>query len=164
MGCFSGHLMSAASDQKLFCQLCSPFCCSFNEFLEEKVISPSYSSAILTPPPPIFIIALFAIAKIWKQPRFLFLEEWVKKQSICVCVCTRIHTDTYKRNMENITVDVFHGHFESSRRLDSLRHWFSWKTWACRDSVHSSLWDLRTLWARPPGKSLMGPPTSQWLD
>ena len=49
MGCFSGRLMSAASDQKLFCKLCSLFCCSFDEF-EEKVISPTYSSAILTPP------------------------------------------------------------------------------------------------------------------
>ena len=36
---FSGRLMSAASDQKLFCNLCSPFCCSFNEFVEEKVIT-----------------------------------------------------------------------------------------------------------------------------
>ena len=54
MGCFSGRLMSAASDQKLFCRLCSPFCCSFDEFVEEKVISPSYSSAILTPPPDFF--------------------------------------------------------------------------------------------------------------
>ena len=51
MGCFSGRLMSAASDQKFFYRLCSPFCCSFDEFVEEKVISPSYSSAILTPPP-----------------------------------------------------------------------------------------------------------------
>ena len=50
MGCFSGRLMSVASDQKLFCKLCSPFCCSFDESVEEKVISPSYSSAILTPP------------------------------------------------------------------------------------------------------------------
>ena len=50
MGCFSGRLMSAASDQKLFCKLCSQFCCSFDEFVEEKVTSPSYSSAILTPP------------------------------------------------------------------------------------------------------------------
>ena len=50
MGCFSGRLMSAASDQKLFCKLCSPFCCSFDKFVEEKVISLSYSSAILTPP------------------------------------------------------------------------------------------------------------------
>ena len=50
MGYFSGRLMSAVSDQKLFCKLSSPFC-SFDEFVEEKVISPSYSSAILTPPP-----------------------------------------------------------------------------------------------------------------
>ena len=58
LGCFSGHLMSAASDQKLFCKLCSPFCCSFDEFVEEKVISPSYSSAILTPPPIFKILGL----------------------------------------------------------------------------------------------------------
>ena len=50
MGCFSGRLMSAASDQKLFCELCSAFNCSFDEFVGEKVVSPSYSSAILTPP------------------------------------------------------------------------------------------------------------------
>ena len=50
MGCFSGRLMSAASDQKLFCELCSPFNCSFDEFVREKVVSPSYSSTILTPP------------------------------------------------------------------------------------------------------------------
>ena len=48
--------MSAASDQKLLCELCSPFCCSFNEFVEEKVIAPSYSSAILTPPKIFFIV------------------------------------------------------------------------------------------------------------
>ena len=53
MGCFSGRLMSAASDQKLFCELCSAFNCSFDEFVGEKVLSPSYSSAILAPPPDI---------------------------------------------------------------------------------------------------------------
>ena len=51
VGCFSGHLMSSARGQKLFCGVFSVFKCSFNEFAEEKVISPSYSSAILTPPP-----------------------------------------------------------------------------------------------------------------
>ena len=60
MGCFSGRLMSAASDQKLFCKLCSPFCCFFNEFVEEKGITPSYSSAILTPP--LFIIIVLVMA------------------------------------------------------------------------------------------------------
>ena len=44
MGCFSGRLMSTASDQKLFCKLCSPFNCSFDEFVGEKVARP-------TPPP-----------------------------------------------------------------------------------------------------------------
>ena len=49
MGCFSGRLMSSASDQKLFCEICSAFNC-FSEFVGEKVVSPSYSSAILAPP------------------------------------------------------------------------------------------------------------------
>ena len=51
MGCFSGCLMSSASIQKLFCRIYSAFRCSFDEFWGEKVVSPSYSSAILGPPP-----------------------------------------------------------------------------------------------------------------
>ena len=51
-GGFSGCLMSSASVQKLFCGVCSTFKCSFNELVGEKVVSPSYSSAILGPPPP----------------------------------------------------------------------------------------------------------------
>ena len=49
MGCFSGCLMSSASIQ--FCGIYSAFKCSFGEFVGEKVVSPSYSSAILEPPP-----------------------------------------------------------------------------------------------------------------
>ena len=33
MGCFSGRLMSSASDQKLFCALFSVFKCSLDEFV-----------------------------------------------------------------------------------------------------------------------------------
>ena len=51
MGYFSGCLMSSVSDQKLFCDVCSALNCSFDEFVGEKVVSPSYSSAILAPPP-----------------------------------------------------------------------------------------------------------------
>ena len=51
VGCLSGCLMSSASIQKLFCGICSAFKCSFDEFVGEKVVSPSYSSAILGPPP-----------------------------------------------------------------------------------------------------------------
>ena len=50
MGCFSGCLMSFAGIQKLFCGIYSVFKCSFDEFVGEKVVSPSYSSTILGPP------------------------------------------------------------------------------------------------------------------
>ena len=46
MVCFSGCLMSSASLQKLFCEVCSALKCSFEEFVREKVVFPSYSSAI----------------------------------------------------------------------------------------------------------------------
>ena len=52
VGCLSGYLMSSASIQKLFCGIFSAFKCSFNEFVGEKVVSPSYSSTILGPHPP----------------------------------------------------------------------------------------------------------------
>ena len=51
MICFSGCLMSSASIQKLFCGVCSALKCSFDEFVREKVVSSSYSSAILGSPP-----------------------------------------------------------------------------------------------------------------
>ena len=50
MGCFSGCLISSASIHKLFCGICSVFKCSFDEFVGEKFVSESYSSAILGPP------------------------------------------------------------------------------------------------------------------
>ena len=51
MGYFSWCLMSSASIQKLFCGIYSAFKCSFDEFVGEKVVSLSYSSTILGPPP-----------------------------------------------------------------------------------------------------------------
>ena len=54
MGCFSGRLISSASSQKLFCEVCLVFKCSFDEFVGEKVVSPSYSSTILAPPLDLF--------------------------------------------------------------------------------------------------------------
>ena len=50
MDCLSGCLMFSATVQKLFHGICSAFKCSFDEFVGEKVVSPSYSSAILRPP------------------------------------------------------------------------------------------------------------------
>ena len=46
MGCLSGYLVFSASIQKLFCGSCSAFKWSFDEFLGEKVVFPSYSSSI----------------------------------------------------------------------------------------------------------------------
>ena len=51
MICFSGCLMSPASLQKLLCEVCSALKCSFEEFVREKVVFPSYSSAIFPSPP-----------------------------------------------------------------------------------------------------------------
>ena len=47
MICFSGCLMSSASIQKLLCGIYSMLKCSFDEFVREKVVFPSYSSTIL---------------------------------------------------------------------------------------------------------------------
>ena len=47
MICFSGCLMSSSSIQKLFCEIYSALKCSFDEFVREKVVYQSYSSAIL---------------------------------------------------------------------------------------------------------------------
>ena len=52
MGWLSGCLVSSASIRKLFCGICSAFKPSFDEFVGEKVVSQSYSSAILGQLPP----------------------------------------------------------------------------------------------------------------
>ena len=49
VGCFSGCLMSSASIQKLFGGIYLALKCSFDGFVREKLVSPSYSSAILGP-------------------------------------------------------------------------------------------------------------------
>ena len=50
-GCLSGCLVSSASVQKLFCGSFSAFKWSLDEFVGEKVVSPSYSSTIFGLPP-----------------------------------------------------------------------------------------------------------------
>ena len=75
MGCFSGCLMSSAGIQKLFCGIYSVFKCSFDEFVGEKVFSPSYSSAILAPPPPHCLMGCQMVL----ESRLLTLESgWTK--------------------------------------------------------------------------------------
>ena len=64
---FSGYLMTSASDQKLFCEVCSAFNCSFGEFVGEKVVSPSYSSAIVAPPPPFIFKTRDGSQRCWQD-------------------------------------------------------------------------------------------------
>ena len=56
MSWFSGCLMSSACIEKLFCGIYSAFKCSFDEFVGEKVVSLSCSSAILGLPPSQWIL------------------------------------------------------------------------------------------------------------
>ena len=51
MGCLPGCLVSSSSVQKLVCGSCLAFKRSFDEFVGEKVVSLSYCSTILGPPP-----------------------------------------------------------------------------------------------------------------
>ena len=49
-GLFSGCLIYSEGILKVFCGIYSAFKCSFDEFVGGKVVTPSYSSAILGPP------------------------------------------------------------------------------------------------------------------
>ena len=73
MGSFSWRLMSSASDQKLFCGVCSAFKCAFDKFVGEKVVSLSYFSTILAPPSVIFFLMPFYIFQLFYDAHKLFL-------------------------------------------------------------------------------------------
>ena len=42
---------------------------------------------------PMFIAALYTIAKTWKQPKCPSTDKWIKM--LCVCVYTHTHTHTH---------------------------------------------------------------------
>ena len=77
MGYFSGCLMSSASIQKLFCGIYSAFKCSFDEFVGEKVVCPSYFSAILGPPPLPSSLFLFFIS---------YSRRWIENYFVLIYV------------------------------------------------------------------------------
>jgi len=48
-----------------------------------------------------FIVALFAIAKIWKQLKFPSTDDWIRKMwHMCVYICIHTHTHTHTQTME----------------------------------------------------------------
>ena len=69
MGWLSGWLVSSVSIHKLFCGSCSEFKWYFDEYVGEKVVSPSYSSAIFGLPP----ICIFLIMAILTHVRWHFI-------------------------------------------------------------------------------------------
>ena len=73
MGHISGCLVSSASIQKLFCGSCSAFKLSFDEFVGDKVVSLSYSSAILGPPSSVNLCHQFPPTGL----SFLYFQELV---------------------------------------------------------------------------------------
>ena len=46
---------------------------------------------------PMFIAALYTIAKTWKQPKCPLTEEWIKK--VCVCVCGALEVSRARQNI-----------------------------------------------------------------
>ena len=73
-GLLFGCLISSTSIQKLFCGIYSMFKCSFDEFVGEKVISLSYSSAILGPPASLYFLTarnLYMYSPIAEKPLFI---------------------------------------------------------------------------------------------
>ena len=48
---------------------------------------------------PMFLAALFTIARTWKEPKCLSTEEWIKKMW-CKDTHTHTHTHTHKHTME----------------------------------------------------------------
>ena len=58
-----------------------------------------------SPGTPVFIAALFIIAKTWKQPERPSTDEWIKKLCcvcvcVCVCVCIYTHTHTHTHTIQ----------------------------------------------------------------
>ena len=103
MGCFSGCLMSSASDQKLFCGVCSAFKCSFNEFVGEKVVSLSYSSAILAPSPSFFYIIFYSVSlcnSLVKSMGFYCCCCWHFKEFLCTISC-HLQIDSFISSLPN---------------------------------------------------------------
>ena len=58
---------------EVFCGICSVFKCSFNDFVGDKVVSLSYSSAILGPPSSSLLnsMALSGCSGLWRTLREL---------------------------------------------------------------------------------------------
>ena len=105
LGCFSGCLISSADIQKLFCGIYSAFKCSFDEFVGEKVFSPSYSSAILGPPALYFLI-LFSF---FLYSKYVLASFFLNLLSIFMIIILNYLSDnSYINILGSVSEDLFY--------------------------------------------------------
>ena len=53
---------------------------------------------------PMFIAALFIMAKTWQQPKCPLTDEWIKKMCVYMCVCEYTHNGiqfSHKKEQDN---------------------------------------------------------------
>ena len=89
-GCLSGCLVSSSSFQKLFCEICSAFKWPFDEFVGEKVVSPSYSAILATSETILSSLGNFRnLAKIFWPHMCQFIQDFLLMihWSLCLFCC-----------------------------------------------------------------------------
>ena len=86
--------MTSASDQKLFCEVCSAFNCTFNEFVGEKVVSPSYSSTISAPPLSLLFNMLTRLVIAFLPRSKHLLISWLQSLPAVICEPPKIKSVT----------------------------------------------------------------------
>ena len=139
MDCLSGCLMSSASIQKLFCEICSVFKCSFDEFVGEKVVSPSYSSTVLELP-----------------LRIIFYKNLIVKSSNNNFIKTQtVESANYSKKMiGTINLElILKKYLQRCNRFDPLEK---------GKATHSTIFAWRIPWTEEPdGLQSMGSQTVQ---
>ena len=74
---------------------------------------------------PMFIAALFAIAKTWKQPKFPWIDEWIKKIIyiyIYIYIYTHTHTHTHTHTYTHTYIGILLSH-KKDKVLPFARTW-----------------------------------------
>ena len=85
---------------------------------------------------PMFIAALFTIAKIWKQPKCPSVDEWIKK----VFVCKHTHTHTHRGIL------FIHKKEGNPAICGISEPWGHYAKWSKSDRERQILYDITYMW------------------